>query len=308
MTGPSVSVILPTYNRAHLLERSIKSVLGQTCEDLELIVVDDGSTDNTREVVEGLSDGRVRYVNSGRNKGAPFARNTGIREAAGRYIAFQDSDDEWAREKLEKQTELLECSAGHVGLVYSGYWMTRGVKKKLMPPSSIHPKNGDLHDLLFAGNFITTQTALVRTECFVEGGMFDERLPRLQEWELWLRISKQYQFKFIDEPLVTTYLQPDSITSDPQKLVEAFEMILQKHDEEFRRHTKALAHVYCLVGSQLLCSEQAIGARERYLREAFKLNPMKARHLLLASTTFLSEAWQARIRSLCRRIRGLPGR
>lgn len=307
MTTPTVSVILPTYNRAHLLERSINSVLGQSYKDLELIIVDDGSTDNTSQVAHRLSDDRVRYINLGENKGAPFARNMGVRQALGRFIAFQDSDDEWANEKLEKQVQMLAGSPDGVGLVYSGYWMVKNGTKKLMPPSSIRPKDGELHDVLLGGNFISTQTSLVRALCFTGDGMFDERLPRLQEWELWLRISKHYQFRFINEPLVTTYLQPDSITSDSLRLVQAFEMILQKHDEDFKTHRKSLAHVYYLVGGQLLCSNHAVPKQKTYLREAFRLDPTRAKYIILASITFLSQAWLERIRTLCRKLRNLPG-
>ena len=106
-------------------------------------------------------------------------------------MAFQDSDDEWSNEKLEKQTRLLSSSSDSSTVwAYSGYWMVKGNRMRYMPLPSVHPKNGDLHSVLLAGNFITTQTALVRKECLLEAGMFDEDLPRLQEWELWLRISK----------------------------------------------------------------------------------------------------------------------
>src|SRR4030043_1337098 len=105
--APTVSVIIPTYNRAHLVGRSIRSVLNQTYQDLEVIVVDDGSKDNTAEIVRGITDPRIVFLKHEKNRGVSAARNTGLKAARGKYIAFQDSDDEWLPQKLEKQLELF---------------------------------------------------------------------------------------------------------------------------------------------------------------------------------------------------------
>ena len=112
---PKVSVIIPTYNRAHLVGRAIRSVLNQTYQDFEIIVVDDGSTDNTEEVVKSFNDPRIRYIRHEKNRGGSAACNTGIRAARGEYIAFQDSDDEWLPEKLEKQMQVFENTPTGVG-------------------------------------------------------------------------------------------------------------------------------------------------------------------------------------------------
>ena len=118
ISNPGISVIIPTYNRAHLISRSAKSVLAQTYPDFELIIVDDGSGDNTEEIIEALADPRIRYLRHESNRGVSAARNTGIRAARGDYIAFQDSDDEWLPQKLEKQLGLFEQdNRGDLGLV-----------------------------------------------------------------------------------------------------------------------------------------------------------------------------------------------
>jgi len=106
MKNPTVSVIIPTYNRAHLVGRSIQSVINQTYQDFEIIVVDDGSTDNTEDIIKEFQkkDKRIKHIKHNKNKGGSAARNTGIRAARGEYIAFLDSDDEWMPTKLEKQT------------------------------------------------------------------------------------------------------------------------------------------------------------------------------------------------------------
>ena len=118
--SPVVSVIIPTYNRAHLIGRAIRSVLDQTYQDWELIVVDDASTDDIPGIVKGFTDGRVKYIRHDENKGAAAARNTGIQAARGAYIAFLDSDDEWLPEKLERQVQAFESSDAQVGVIYTG--------------------------------------------------------------------------------------------------------------------------------------------------------------------------------------------
>ena len=116
--GQKVSVIIPTYNREKLVPRAIQSVLDQTWQDLELIVVDDGSTDRTEQVVSGFTDDRIRYVRLDKNSGVSHARNIGIESAQCEYIAFQDSDDEWLPEKLEKQMQVMLQAPETVGMVY----------------------------------------------------------------------------------------------------------------------------------------------------------------------------------------------
>ena len=109
---PTISIIIPTFNRAHLLERTINSVLKQTYTDFEIIIIDDASQDNTKDIVQRFKNKNIKYLRQNENKGAPAARNRGIQEAKGRYIAFLDSDDEWVPEKLEKQLALFEKSTG----------------------------------------------------------------------------------------------------------------------------------------------------------------------------------------------------
>ncbi|MGB9587486.1 MAG: glycosyltransferase family 2 protein, partial [Armatimonadota bacterium] len=120
---PTVSVVIPTYNRALLVERAIRSVLGQTYTDFEVIVVDDGSTDDTKRILADLAheDPRVRWFHHSENRGAQAARNTGCRAAEGEYIAFLDSDNEWLSNKLHLQMELLKEHGEYIGVVYCGF-------------------------------------------------------------------------------------------------------------------------------------------------------------------------------------------
>lgn len=118
---PLVSVVIPTYNRAEFLPRAVESVLRQTVDDFELIVVDDASTDDTEAVVERFDDPRVEYVRHGTNRGGSAARNTGIERSSGEYIAFLDSDDEWYPRKLERQVEELRSRSDEWVATYCGF-------------------------------------------------------------------------------------------------------------------------------------------------------------------------------------------
>ena len=136
--NPTVSAIILTYNRANLIEKAIKSVLKQTYQDFEIIVVDDGSTDNTGEIIRGFKDKRVKYIKKYKeNKGSSVARNIGIKVARGKYIALLDSDDEWLPEKLDKQIKILQDGSPELGVVYSNsYYIDENGKNMNKLPNS----------------------------------------------------------------------------------------------------------------------------------------------------------------------------
>ena len=269
---PTVSVVIPTYCRAHLLGRAIQSVLNQTYQDLEIIIVDDGSSDNTDEVVKSLKDERIRYIRHEKNKGATAARNTGIKAARGEYIAFQDSDDEWLPQKLEKQMKVFETVSPKVGVVYTGFVRIENDKKEYIPYSWVAQKEGDIHKELLKGSFITTPSIVVRKECFKKAGMFDEHLPRLQDWELVLRLSKYYDFKFIEEPLLTSPFTSDSLSASEKARIKALKLILSKHLDDFMEDKESLSRYYFGIGIHL-CLNHEIAEGESYIAKAFKINP-----------------------------------
>jgi len=269
--NPTVSVIIPTYNRAHLIGRAIQSVLNQTYQDFEVIVVDDGSTDNTEEVIKEFQrkDERIKYIKHEKNKGGSAARNTGIKAARGKYIAFQDSDDEWLPEKLEKQMQVFENAPAEVGVVYTGFWRIKGNKKTCIPSSNIKGKRGDIHKILLRRNFIALPTVVVKKTYFRKAGMFDERLPRLQDWELFIRISKYCHFKCVDEPLLIAYYQQDSISGNQDALIKTLKLILAKHFEEFKKDKKTLAKHTYWIGS-LLCKTKKVKEGRKYFFRTLK--------------------------------------
>lgn len=276
--APFVSIVIPSYNRAHLLGRAIRSVLNQTYKNFEVIVVDDASTDDTAEIVKTFKDDRIQYILHDANAGGAAARNTGIRASRGEYIAFQDSDDEWFPEKLEKQMTLFEQVSAETGVVYTGFWRVRNNHKTYIPPDGIKQKEGDIHRELLKRNFVSTQTVVVKKECLEQSGLFDERLPRLQDWELFIRLSKLYEFKFVAEPLVIAHFTPESISAKKDALIEAKKLILEKHREEISTDTGVLAsHLYSIASLSFQTGEMRKG--RAYLKQALALRPFCFRFL-----------------------------
>lgn len=265
-----VSVILPTYNRAHTLLRAANSVLNQTYKNFELIIIDDCSTDNTEEVVKNIHDERIVYIRQFSNKGAAAARNTGIKIAKGDYVAFQDSDDEWLPEKLEKQMNVFKSVSLEVGVVYTGFWRIEKGKKIYIPATKTTKKEVDIHNKLLKGNFITTQVAVVKKECFKKLGGFDERLPRLQDWELWIRISEHYGFYFIDEALAIVYLQKESISMSIDALKIALDLIEEKYFNEFMdQKINSLSDKYCWLARLLIKEGRFSDAQKNLSKSIF---------------------------------------
>ncbi|WP_052353764.1 glycosyltransferase family 2 protein [Neobacillus jeddahensis] len=201
----SISVVIPTYNRADLLPKAVKSVLEQTLQPLEIIIVDDLSTDNTKEVVESFQNEKITYVLNSRTKGANGARNTGILMAQGDYIAFQDSDDIWLPTKLEKQMNYInnnqETDMCFCSLKIENFG-------RVVPKRSV--RSEEIHSLLKRGNFISTQTIFIKT-AIAKKVLFDENLMRYQDWDFCLRVSESYQVHHLDEVLAVAEVQNDSI-------------------------------------------------------------------------------------------------
>ena len=195
---PTVSVIVPTYNRADWLGNTLRSVLRQTFIDFELIVVDDGSTDDTESVVQSFP--RVQYVRLQENLGVSGARNTGLSRAVGRYICFLDSDDLWCERKLEVQVGWMESNADYPVCYTDEIWIRRGVR---VNPMNKHRKySGDIFRHCLPLCIVSPSSAMLRASLFDEVGAFDESLPACEDYDLWLRIAVKYPFHFIEEPLI----------------------------------------------------------------------------------------------------------
>jgi glycosyltransferase involved in cell wall biosynthesis len=195
-----VSVVIPTHNRAHFLRSAIESVLGQSYPALELIVVDDGSTDDTRSIVKEYGD-RAKYLFQEGPRGPAAARNRGIQEAAGEFIAFLDSDDVWLRDKLQKQLTLFQKNPS-VGMVGGGCTYTHRTGQSV-GSTVFGPWHIEYEDFAVSAAMPgSASNAVIRRSALVEVGMFDESLHRAEDRELWMRISQKFPVRCVRSPTV----------------------------------------------------------------------------------------------------------
>jgi GT2 family glycosyltransferase len=200
---PLVSVIIPTYNRQKLVQEAITSVLRQTYADYEVIVVDDGSTDDTGLVLEQRYGATIRYFYQD-NQGESAARNLGIGRAKGEYIAFLDSDDLWHPKKLEHQVDAFEVSKDAGMISTQAYWINyEGLKLRLLPHGHDLPGSTVSWEDLVLDNVVAGggSTAMVRRSCLERVGGFDVDIQFGEEWDLWLRLARHFRIHQIPEPL-----------------------------------------------------------------------------------------------------------
>lgn len=224
---PKVSVVIPAYNAMAYLPETIANVLEQTYTDFEVIVVNDGSTDNIKEWITQISDRRVKLV-SQVNLGLAGARNTGIKESQGEYLAFLDADDLWESGKLAKQVQVLD-SHPEAGLVYTwiGY-IDEGGKStgRVVKPQS----EGNIWQELTKGNLVECgSVAMVRRQCFEKCGLFDCNLGSfVEDWDMWLRIARTYPFKVIKEPLTYYRQVTASASRNWQGMAKSYQLVIDK--------------------------------------------------------------------------------
>ena len=217
MASPEISVIIPAYNASRTIGATVDSVLAQTFSDFELLVIDDGSQDETAEVVSGFDDARVRCVRT-ENGGVSVARNRGLDLATGAYVAFLDADDAWRPAKLERQHRALS-ERSDVGLCFAA---TEHADDDLRP-TAMHPapRRADYREaLLLEGNIISgsASSVMARASAIDEAGRFDPSLTLCADWDMWLRMSLVTGFLALDEPLVLYRSIPGTMSGDPAVL------------------------------------------------------------------------------------------
>lgn len=233
-----ISVIIPTHNREKLLVRAIKSVQQQTRTVDEIIVVSDGSTDNTETIVKEMSkkDDRIKLIAYYPGHNGNYARNKGIEMSTGNFIAFLDDDDEWLPQKTELQMKVFETKE-EVGLVYSAQnciYEKENIKFKTKPRLS-----GDLSKRVFEGTGIGTPSqVMIRKEVLDKAGTFDLELGALQDFDLWIRCCQVTQVDFVPEVCINYYnaLNTDKVSSKTDKYIDAIYYIRRKYDEEITKY------------------------------------------------------------------------
>lgn len=281
-----VSVIIPTHRRPEFLRRAIESVLGQTYEDFELLVVDDASSDHTTDVVKSFSDTRVQYWCNDTNRGGAATRNRGISLAQAAYLAFLDDDDEWLPQKLEMQVALLESCPEKVGGVYSGCERIASASGKSL--GVMHPtKRGDLsYELLLSNPLAGTSGILLKKACFEKAGLFDERLPSYQDYDLWIRISKHFHFEYVDKVLYKYYVHDRKIWANPQVLNIGLDLMIDKHCTNDLAVRKNFSAQYLLLGV-MYCHKGDMVRGRKACWKALKLYPFEIRNYYNLMLSFL---------------------
>lgn len=227
---PLVSVVIPTYNREATIQRALESIMGQTYKNIEIIVVDDGSSDNTVKKIKEYEDERIILLCQSEHGGANRARNYGIRYAKGEFIAFQDSDDEWLPDKLEKQ--ICYMKQENYKVCFCSYKLWNGNKYiNTIPDDYDNFDAGNIKQELLKHNIIGTPALVVHESVIKDIGGFDEKLPRLQDYEFVIRIIRKYEIGFLDIALLNAYRMENAISTCYDSYLQALIWIINKHKD-----------------------------------------------------------------------------
>jgi len=262
---------MPTYNRAHFLRKSIDSVLSQTYENFEIIIIDNNSTDNTTELLKNYDDKRIKYVKNSENRGCAGGRNQGLELASGDYVAFLDSDDELFLTKFEKQLEKFRSLPSKFGLVYCGFCyafsQTGQIVKYILPELQ-----RNVYDNLLEKNIFPVHVPIVKRECFQKCGMFDTSLPACEDWDIWIRIARQYEFALIPDILAKYNIHGKQMVTDIESMILAKRMIVEKNKGELNKRRRVLASHLKQIAS-LYCLNDNLVAGRKYYMASIKSDP-----------------------------------
>ncbi|TDX42928.1 glycosyl transferase family 2 [Halanaerobium congolense] len=247
--NPLVSVVIPTYKRPDMLGRAIDSVLNQTYDNIEIVVVDDNDEDSeyrkeTEEFMDKYADNdNLVYLKHTENKGGSAARNTGIKTSEGEYIAFLDDDDIWVNTKLKKQIEVFKNN-NNLGLVYCRMYSFKNNTGEVYHKKKIKLVNGSIYTDMLEMNYIGTPTALVKKICFQKVGLFDIELLSRQDHDMFLRISKNYDIDYVDEFLVKFSSHDNKISRNINSKEKGWKIFLSKWENELNEFPKEKKKLY----------------------------------------------------------------
>lgn len=269
MTGPpTVSVIIPTYNRMRMLKRALGSVLRQTYGSVEIIVVDGGSTDGTHDVVENLQGSYdINYIRNDSPQGLSAARNIAMRAATGQFIAFLDDDDMWEMSKVERQVKALLGAKDTYAGVYTG---RRTITNDGQHRDTRRPTlEGDLHKQILVENVIgTPSSVLIKTSVALEIGGFSEDLSHHEDWDFFQKVSGKYYWICIPDPLVIRTAHANAMSRDTVNKKMARERILKTNNSQLKEHglkSKAWHSHYQNAGLDFCRNRQFRDARKMFL-------------------------------------------
>jgi len=294
--NPFFTVVIPTHNRSAYLKEAVESVLAQTFTDFELIIVDDHSEDDTKQVVQSIPDGRIKYILNDHAPGGAGARNAGIFRAKGEWVAFLDDDDLWLPKKLVLQRKKIQELDASVGLIYTGYARYDSQSRKEI---SVHipRKEGWLRDELLEKNYIGPfSSVVVRTPLLKELGGLDENFPASQDYDLYFRIASSKKISFVGEKLVIFRQDsPHRITGNLRKKFIARSLFWDKHSDSI--NNPRLKHI---VASRSFLAAMLL----RKWKFLPRFLPWTIAGLFLDLPNFF-RTWRLLIRS-CLKKKGLP--
>lgn len=265
---PLVSVTIPAYNRSETIGRALHSVLNQSVQDFEIIVVDDGSSDNTANIVQSFADNRIRLLRHETNLGAGPARNTGMKAAQGQYIAWLDSDDEWFPDKLQVQIAAMRRASSEYRASYTAYEIVQqGFSKIHFSPESDEKR-------LFLGSDKAPGSTLVFERAMLDAvGPLDTSLRRFEDWDWLLRYSRKHRLLGVNQPLARIYYSP---RRSPATLESSTLAFVAKHSEYLRRYgmfrNKVISKRWMEVASYY-AQEPNFGKVFHYMFKAFSVYP-----------------------------------
>ncbi len=291
-TDPLVTVIIPTYNRASVLYYALHSVINQTVKDIEIYVVDDASTDSTAQLVKSFGDPRIHYIQFDTNKKAAAARNAGMEQARGKYIAFLDSDDEWLPTKLEKQIKCMEALSDDWGCCYTGAYVSKMgglTRHRVYEPRKL----GNLvKDLLMGRLVIWTPTFMFRRQCLDEVGLMDVKLVRSQDVDFYIRLLSKYKIVSIEEPLVNIYLALNKNLA--RVAAESRCILLAKHKELIDSFgvmpSRYVYSISDMIQAEAFLSEGELVKGLTYFKQAVVRNPFLPIRRYLAISRHIASA------------------
>lgn len=290
---PKVSVVIPTHNRATLLDRAVASVLTQTFADFEILIVDDASTDGTRDRVLEIADARVRYWRHDRNRGVSEARNTGLSHASGDFVAFLDDDDEWFPAKLSLQMERFEQANPSVGLVGCGHHVIGPGSERVIGEVLPRLRGRVFEQVLRQGFLSHTSTIVARRECFERVGVFDPSYSYGEDLDMWLRIAGEYEVDFVAKPLARRCRQAACLSRQYDGVVAGIEAHVQKYREFFANNPDVFATQLQNLGTAYCFAGNATAGR-RLLWQAILRQPLETRtYFRSALSLFGSRAFRS---------------
>ncbi|MFH1442351.1 MAG: glycosyltransferase family 2 protein [Candidatus Omnitrophota bacterium] len=284
-----VSVIIPTYNRANLIGRAVKSVLAQSYPNFEIIVVDNASCDNTVEVINSIVDKRIKFIRHNVNRGPAASRNTGLKNSNGDYITFLDSDDEWLPEKLFCQLDVFKNDTDGIGLVFTNGFNeainTMAITEPI--PSGIYydPHKDKFYPLR---KLITTLSSwMMPSEVTKKIGYFDESMIAWDDGDYLARIAYEFPVYFLNKDLVFWHACKEHLNMMNMNLINGKELFLKKNYNFLKTDKEYLFKFYRSLGKDLLLFNKK--KARTYLFEAFKLNPIDSSTISKIIKTFLKD-------------------